>query len=222
MWNAVAFVSMFVIGGLSGIFMASTPVDIYIHDTYFIVGHIHYVLFGGSLFGAFAGLYYWYPKMFGRLMSEKWGKVHFALTFVAFNCVFFPMHFLGMRGMQRRIYDYTQYAHLTNLQPMNQFMTISVFVLGAAQIILVLNFFLSMRRGKVAGPNPWRANTLEWQIPSPPPHENFPAIPTVYRGPYEYSAPEHDSDLWPQDEPPPAPLGGGDSRSPRRPAGAHA
>ena len=103
---------MFVIGGLSGIFMASTPVDIFIHDTYFIVGHIHYVLFGGSLFGAFAGLYYWYPKMFGRMMSERWGKIHWFLTFVTFNCVFFPMHFLGMRGMQRRIYDYTQYTHL--------------------------------------------------------------------------------------------------------------
>jgi cytochrome c oxidase subunit 1 len=203
MLNALAFVSMFVIGGLSGIFMASTPVDIFIHDTYFIVGHIHYVLFGGSLFGAFAGLYFWYPKMFGRKMSERWGKVHFALTFIAYNCVFFPMHFLGMRGMQRRIYDYTQYAHLKGLQPMNQFMTIALFVLGAAQVILVLNFFLSMRRGSPAGDNPWRANTLEWQISSPPPHENFHDIPTVYRGPYEYSAPERGGDdHWPQNEPP--------------------
>src|SRR6202171_512823 len=168
MLNALSFVAMFVIGGLSGIFMASTPVDIFIHDTYFIVGHIHYVLFGGSLFGAFAGLYYWYPKMFGRMMSETWGKVHWALTFITFNLVFFPMHFLGMRGMQRRIYDYSQYTHLKGLQPMNQFMTISLFVLGAAQIILVLNFLLSLRRGKPAGPNPWRANTLEWQTSSPP------------------------------------------------------
>ena len=136
MLNALAFVSMFVIGGLSGIFMASTPVDIFIHDTYFIVAHIHYVLFGGSLFGAFAGLYFWYPKMFGRMMNETWGKIHLFITFVTFNCVFFPMHFLGMRGMQRRIYDYTQYPHLQSLQPMNQFMTISLFVLGAAQIIL--------------------------------------------------------------------------------------
>jgi cytochrome c oxidase subunit 1 len=203
MLNALGFVSMFVIGGLSGIFMASTPVDIYIHDTYFIVGHIHYVLFGGSLFGAFAGLYFWYPKMFGRTMSERWGKIHFALTFIAFNCVFFPMHFLGMRGMQRRIYDYSQYAHLKGLQPMNQFMTVSLFVLGAAQIILVLNFFLSMRRGRLAGDNPWRANTLEWQTSSPPPHENFHDTPTVYRGPYEFSAPERGADdHWPQNEPP--------------------
>ncbi|HSP93149.1 MAG TPA: cbb3-type cytochrome c oxidase subunit I [Thermoanaerobaculia bacterium] len=203
MLNAISFVAMFVIGGLSGIFMASTPVDIFIHDTYFIVGHIHYVLFGGSLFGAFAGLYFWYPKMFGRLMNETWGKIHWAITFVTFNCVFFPMHFLGMRGMQRRIYDYSQYAHLKGLQPMNQFMTVSLFVLGAAQIILVLNFFLSMRRGKIAGPNPWRSNTLEWQTASPPPHENFTGqVPTVYRGPYEYSVPERSDDHWPQNEPP--------------------
>jgi len=161
------------------------------------------VLFGGSLFGAFAGLYFWYPKMFGRKMSEKWGRIHFAITFITFNCVFFPMHFLGMRGMQRRIYDYSQYTHLKGLQPLNQFMTISLFVLGVAQVILVLNFFLSMRRGEPAGDNPWRSNTLEWQTSSPPPHENFHDIPTVYRGPYEYSAPERgDDDHWPQNEPP--------------------
>ncbi|HKD12717.1 MAG TPA: cbb3-type cytochrome c oxidase subunit I [Thermoanaerobaculia bacterium] len=202
MLMALSFVSMFVIGGLSGIFMASTPVDVFIHDTYFIVAHIHYVLFGGSLFGAFGALYFWYPKMFGRLMNERWGKIHWFVTFVTFNFVFFPMHFLGMRGMQRRIYDYSQYAHLRGLKPMNEFMTVSVFVLGAAQIILVLNFFLSMRRGRVAGSNPWHANTLEWQTSSPPPHENFDHIPTVYRGPYEYSAPERADDHWPQDEPP--------------------
>jgi cytochrome c oxidase subunit 1 len=219
MLHALSFVSMFVIGGLSGIFMASTPVDIFIHDTYFIVGHIHYVLFGGSLFGAFAGLYFWYPKMFGRLMSERWGKIHWAITFITFNLIFFPMHFLGMRGMQRRIYDYSQYTHLKGLQPLNQFMTISLFVLGIGQIILVFNFFLSMRRGKLAGPNPWHANTLEWQTSSPPPHENFiGAVPSVYRGPYEYSAPDRAEDYWPQNEPPSGAAGGGGAR----PAGAHA
>ena len=203
MLNALSFVAMFVIGGLSGVFMASTPVDIFIHDTYFIVGHIHYVLFGGSLFGAFAGLYYWYPKMFGRMMNETWGRIHWAITFVTFNLVFFPMHFLGMRGMPRRIYDYTQYSLFKNLQPMNQFMTICLFVLGVGQIILVFNFFLSMRRGKLAGNNPWHATTLEWQTASPPPHENFTGrIPTVYRGPYEYSVPGHGSDYSPQNEVP--------------------
>jgi cytochrome c oxidase subunit I len=111
-----------------------------------------------------------------------------------------------MRGMPRRIYDYTQYTHLKGLQPMNQMMTISLFVLGAGQLILVANFFLSMRRGKVAGANPWHANTLEWQTTSPPPHENFTGrIPTVYRGPYEYSVPGHGSDYWPQSEPPTGP-----------------
>src|SRR5438046_9911350 len=108
---------MFVFGWLTGIFMSSPPVDIYIHDTYFIVGHIHYVLFVGSLVGAFAGLYFWYPKMFGRKMSERWGRVHFAITFITFNCVFFPMHFLRMRRMQSTIYDSSQYAHRNGLQP---------------------------------------------------------------------------------------------------------
>ena len=213
MLHALSFVSMFVIGGLSGIFMATTSVDMYIHDTYFIVGHIHYVLFGGSLFGAFAGLYFWYPKMFGRMMSETWGKVHFLVTFITFNVVFFPMHFLGMRGMQRRIYTYVEYEGLKNLQPMNQVMTIALFVLGAAQIILVLNFFLSMRRGPKASDNPWHANTLEWMTTSPPPHENFAGeAPTVHRGPYEYNVPGRATDFWPQWE---AAAGGA------KPAGAH-
>ena len=139
------------------------------------------------------------------MMNEAWGKVHFFVTFAMFNCVFFPMHFLGMRGMQRRIYTYTEYSLLKNLQPMNQFMTICLFVLGAAQVILVLNFFLSMRRGQKAPNNPWNANTLEWMTSSPPPHENFTGdSPVVYRGPYEYNVPGHTPDFWPQWEAPPA------------------
>jgi cytochrome c oxidase subunit I len=201
MMNAIAFVAMFAIGGLSGIFMAATPVDIFIHDTYFIVGHIHYVLFGGSLFAAFAGLYYWFPKMFGRHLNETWGKVHFWITLLAFNGVMFPMHVLGMRGMPRRIYDYTQYAHLQGLQGLNIFMSMSAFTLGAAQIILIVNFFASLFWGKKAESNPWRANTLEWQTSSPPPHENFDEIPTVYRGPYEYSLPGMEQDFLPQNQP---------------------
>jgi cytochrome c oxidase subunit 1 len=182
-------------------------VDIFIHDTYFIVAHIHYVLFGGSLFGIFAAVHYWFPKMFGRMMNETLGKVHFVLTFIFFNLAFFPMHILGMGGMMRRIYDPTQYEFLKPLQPMNVFISHAVFVLGAAQILFMINFLSSIWLGKKVGRNPWNANTLEWAAPSPPPHGNFDAIPTVHRGPYEYSPPGVDEDYLPQDLPAPAPAG---------------
>jgi cytochrome c oxidase subunit 1 len=198
MLNALAFVSMFVIGGLSGIYMASTPVDIFIHDTYFIVAHIHYVVFGGSVFGIFAAIYYWFPKMFGRMMNETLGKIHFWPTFIAFNCTFFPMHILGVGGHMRRIYDPTQYTFLQPLQPMNEFITISAIALGVVQIPFAINFFWSLFAGQRAEINPWQANTLEWTAPSPPPHGNFAEIPTVYRGPYEYSSPEVTEDYLPQ------------------------
>src|SRR6266704_3542587 len=199
MLNALAFVAMFVIGGLSGIFMASTPVDIFIHDTYFIVAHINYVVFGGSIFGAFAAIYFWFPKMFGRLMNETLGKIHFAFSFIGFNWTFFPMHILGVGGHMRRIYDPTQYDFLKAFQPMNTFITYGALILGAGQLILIVNFFWSMFAGKAAGKNPWQANTLEWEAPSPPPHGNFPGpLPTVYRGPYEYSSPLVAEDYLPQ------------------------
>ncbi len=204
MLNGLAFVSMFVIGGLSGIFMASTPVDVFIHDTYFIVAHIHYVLFGGSMFAVFAGIYHWFPKMFGRMMNKPLGYVHFALTFIAFNCTFFPMHILGVGGMMRRVYDTTQYTHMAHFQPINVFITISAFVLGVAQIPFLINFFWSMFAGPRADRNPWEANSLEWSALSPPPHGNFETVPTVYRGPYEYSSPDSDLDWLPQDKPGPA------------------
>jgi cytochrome c oxidase subunit I len=199
MLHAVAFVSMFVIGGLSGVFMAAAPVDIYIHDTYFIVAHLHYVLFGGSLFAIFAAVTYWYPKMFGRLMSERWGKVHFWLTFVFYNCVFFPMHQLGLQGHMRRIYDPNQYEFLRHLQPLNTFISISAFLLFTSQFIFLVNFIGSWFRGAPAGNNPWLDNGLEWTLPSPPPHGNFATVPTVYRGPYEYSSPLVEEDYLPQD-----------------------
>ncbi len=203
MLNAIAFVTMFIIGGLSGIFMAATPIDIHIHDTYFIVAHIHYVLFGGSTFGLFAAIYYWYPKMFGKLMDERLGKIHFTLTFIAFNCTFFLMHIIGLHGHPRRIADPTTYAFLATpgIKGMNQFMTISAFGLGAAQLVLVFNFFWSLFKGKTAGPNPWKSNSLEWQTDSPPPYYNFKTIPIVYHAPYEYSVPGATSDFTPQTEP---------------------
>ena len=198
MLHAVAFVSMFVIGGLSGVFMASTPVDIYIHDTYFIVAHLHYVLFGGSLFAIFAGITFWYPKMFGRMMNPMLGKIHFWLTIITYNLVFFPMHALGIGGHMRRIYDPTQYEFLQPLQWINEFISVSAFVLFASQFILLYNFIASWFNGEKAPDNPWEDNSLEWQVPSPPPHGNFPTVPVVYRGPYEYSSPEVPEDFLPQ------------------------
>jgi cytochrome c oxidase subunit 1 len=199
MLNGLAFVSMFVIGGLSGIFMASTPVDIFIQDTYFIVAHIHYVVFGGSIFGAFAGIYYWFPKMFGRLMNDRLGKIHFWISFVGFNAVFFPMHILGVGGMMRRIYNPLQYDFLQWTHPWNVVISISAFILGLGQIPFIVNFCWSLFRGPQASMNPWEANTLEWSAPSPPPHLNWgPTLPVVYRGPYEYSSPEVTEDYLPQ------------------------
>jgi cytochrome c oxidase subunit 1 len=199
MLNALAFVAMFVIGGLSGVFMASTPVDIFIHDTYYIVAHIHYVVFGGSVFGIFAAIYYWFPKMFGRMMNDTLGKIHFWGTFIFFNCTFFPMHILGVGGHMRRIYNPLQYEFLQPLQPINIFITVSAILLGVAQIPFVINFFWSLFGGRRADRNPWQANTLEWVAPTPTPHGNFEVIPTVYRGPYEYSSPEVEEDYLPQD-----------------------
>ena len=201
MLSALAFVSMFIIGGLSGVFMASAPVDIYIHDTYFIVAHIHYVLFGGSLFGIFAGIYYWYPKMFGKMMSETWGRRHLFWTFIAFNVCFFPMHVLGVGGHMRRIYDPNVYDFLKGMQPMNELITIGAIVLGFSQLILVGNILFSMKWGKKATRNPWHANTLEWVAPPHPGHGNFDSDITVYRGPYEFSVSGRELDYWPQWEP---------------------
>ncbi|MBI2493575.1 MAG: cbb3-type cytochrome c oxidase subunit I [Candidatus Rokubacteria bacterium] len=203
MLNALAFVSMFVIGGLSGIFMASTPVDIFIQDTYFIVAHIHYVVFGGSIFGAFAAIYFWFPKMFGRMTNVALGHLHFWPTFVFFNLTFFPMHIIGVGGQMRRIYNPMQYEFLQHQQHWNVVITIGALGLGISQIPFVINFFWSLFAGKKAPLNPWNSTTLEWTAPSPPPHLNWgPTLPTVYRGPYEYSSPESKEDFLPQTAPP--------------------
>jgi len=198
MLNAIGFVAMFTIGGLSGIFMAATPLDMFIHDTYFIVAHLHYVLFGGSLFAIFGAIPYWYPKMFGRLMSDRWGRVHFYLTFLFYNLTFFPMHITGMAGHMRRIYDPTVYDFLKPYQPMNEFISISAFLLFATQIIFFVNFWWSLFKGEKAPLNPWHDNGLEWTLPSPAPHGNWVTPPTVYRGPYEFSAPGVSEDYLPQ------------------------
>ncbi len=184
---ALAFVSLFIIGGLSGIFMAATPVDIYIHDTYFIVAHIHYVLFTSSLMGIFGAIYYWFPKMFGRMMNETLGKAHFLLTFIFANCVFFPMHMAGVAGLRRRIPDITAGALEGRLIPLNEFMSISALILGAVQLIFVLNFLWSLFLGPRATRNPWNSNTLEWTTGDPVPgHGNFDTVPIVHSWPYVY------------------------------------
>jgi cytochrome c oxidase subunit 1 len=198
MLHALGFFMTFVIGGLSGIFMANTPVDIFIHDTYFIVAHFHYVV-AGIIFAMFAAITYWFPKIFGRMMNEPLGKIHFVLTFVFFNLVFFPMHFLGVGGMMRRIYNPLQYDFLQWTHPWNVVISLCAFGLGLAQIPFIINFFWSLFRGPKAPLNPWEANTLEWTAPSPPPHLNWGAtLPVVYRGPYEYSSPEVPEDYLPQ------------------------
>ncbi len=199
---AISFVSMFIIGGLSGIFMAATPVDIFIHDTYYIVAHFHYVLFCGTAMAVFGGIYFWFPKMFGRMMNDSWGKVHFALTFVLMNCVFYPMHILGMQGFPRRLADPYHYETFRNLLGLNQFISWCAFIMVGGQIIFVINFFGSMFFGPRAGRNPWHANGLEWQAPSPPGHGNFDFQPIIYRGPYEYGSPEVEEDYYPQTQPP--------------------
>jgi cytochrome c oxidase subunit 1 len=205
MLNAMAFVAMFIIGGLSGIFMAATPVDMHIHDTYFIVGHIHYVLFGGSTFALFGAIYYWFPKIFGRMMNERVGLIHFFLTFIFFNGTFFLMHIIGMHGHPRRIADPTIYPYLqgAGIIGMNRFMTINAFLMGLTQFLFAGNFIYSLFAGPVAGDNPWHANSLEWSTTSPPPHYNFARIPTVYHPPYEYSIPGVKDDYLPQVEPMP-------------------
>jgi cytochrome c oxidase subunit 1 len=198
MLNSIAFVSLFVIGGLSGIVMASTPIDAQLHNTYYIVAHIHYVLFGGSTFGVFAAIYFWYPKMFGRMMNTKLGYIHTVLSYIAFNCTFFAMHILGLNGMPRRIADYRGYTLWAHLQPMNQFISISAFCLMAVQIPFIINFLGSWIWGPKAPNNPWQAATLEWETTSPPGHGNFLVLPTVYRGAYEYSSPGAAADWLPQ------------------------
>jgi cytochrome c oxidase subunit 1 len=181
---ALGFISMFVIGGLSGVMLGAVPIDIHVTDTYFIVAHLHYVLFGGSVFTIFAGIYYWFPKMTGRMYDERLGKLHFWLTFIGFNLTFFPMHILGTEGMPRRVADYApKFANL------NMFISLASFGLGASVLVFLYNMITSWKNGPIAPSNPWRALTLEWQVSSPPPIFNFDEIPQVVGSPYEYGVP---------------------------------
>lgn len=178
---ALGFLSMFVIGGISGVMLGAIPVDLQLHDTYFVVSHFHFVLFGGSVFAIYAGIYHWFPKITGRMLDERLAKWHFALTYLGFFFTFFPQHLAGMMGMPRRVAVYDP-----DFQAINILISVSSFLLGASVLILLYNMAVSLVRGRVAGANPWRALTLEWATTSPPPAHNFIGDPVPYEDPYGY------------------------------------
>ncbi len=201
---ALAFLFEFLIGGVTGIFLGASGADIYFHDTYFVLAHFHYTFFPIAIIGTYAGVTYWFPKMFGRMMNETLGKIHFWGTIIPFNFIFIPLFVLGAAGQHRRIYNFENYPELSLpwMWDLRQMATIALLVMLGFQVIFFWNFFTSLRRGKPAGKNPWKANTLEWTTESPPPHGNWPeGLPNVYRGPYEYSHPDRQEDYWPQNVP---------------------
>jgi len=202
MLYAIGFVSLFVSGGLSGPFLAQPVLDIQLHDTYFVVGHFHLIMGVAAIFGMFAATYYWFPKMFGRMMNETWGKVHFFLTLAGTYAIFMPMHYLGLAGGTRRYSQYTEVAYLQKLMPLHQFMTYAAIITIAAQFIFVINLFWSMFKGPKASDNPWESTTLEWITATPPPHDNFGGVtPVVNHGPYEYGVPGAAKDFVMQTDP---------------------
>ncbi|MBI2500460.1 MAG: cbb3-type cytochrome c oxidase subunit I [Deltaproteobacteria bacterium] len=195
---ALAFLPMFAIGGLTGLPLGLAASDIHLHDTYYVIGHFHYVVAPGTLLALFAGVYHWYPKVTGRFMNETLGKIHFWGSFLCLNGVFFPMFIQGIAGASRRLHTPTMYAHAQGLQGTNVFMSYSAWILGLVQLLFVINFFWSLKKGRQAPENPWQATTLEWATPTPPPHGNFLREPEVNRGPYEYSVPGEKEDFIPQ------------------------
>jgi len=198
--GGLGFLTMFIAGGLTGIFNGSAPADIYINNTYFVVAHFHYTLLSAVLFGGFTGVYFWFPKMFGRMLNPVLGHLHFWATLVFFNVTFFPMHNLGLAGMVRRVANPLQYDALVPHQWLNVLATYGTLCLLAAQVPCVVNVVWALLAGRRAPNNPWIANTLEWTAPSPPPHFNWgSSVPMVFRGPYDYSVPGQREDWLPQD-----------------------
>jgi cytochrome c oxidase subunit I len=199
---AIGFVSLFVTGGISGPFLAQPVLDIQLHDTYFVPAHFHLIMGVASIFGIFAATYYWFPKMFGRMMNESLARWHFWFSFIGTYAIFMPMHYLGMAGMPRRYSQMTEVAYLHNLIPLQKFITYAAFITIAGQLIFVVNLFWSMFKGKKAVDNPWEATTLEWITATPPPHDNFGGkTPVVHNGPYEYSVPGAPRDYVMQTDP---------------------
>jgi len=201
----LGFISVFVSGGISGFFLAQPAIDSYLHGTYFVVGHFHFVMGVASMFGIFAGLYFWFPKMFGRMMNETLGKWHFILTFIGVYCIFMPMHYLGFTGNVRRYSAFTV-DYMQGSIPLHRFITVAALFTGAVQLIFFYNLFRSRFRGEIAPANPWQATSLEWTTSSPPPHDNFGGQhPVVYHGPNEYGVPGKDGDYIMQTSPEPEP-----------------
>ena len=200
---AIGFVSLFVAGGITGLVLGQTSLDFFFHDTYFVTAHFHLVMGVASIFGMFAATYFWFPKMFGRMMHEGMGKLHFWITFLGVYAIFVPFHAMGMLGMPRRYANFGEYEFLKNSHGLVLFVTIAAIVTVTFQILFYFNFIWSIFKGKkVANDNPWEATTLEWTIPSPPPHDNFAGVvPVVYRGPYEFSVPGAPRDFVMQTEP---------------------